>query len=77
LFGKIIDGLSHDGDLELACVRAHANADGSLSEQINKKTGFMTSAADLTWNYASMLTALQARDALAGARISAAAVKTK
>jgi len=68
LFGKLIDGLAHDGDLELACVRAHASPDGSLSEQINKTTGYMTSAADLTWNYAGMLTALQARDALEAQR---------
>jgi glucoamylase len=68
LFGKLIDALAADGDLELACVRAHANPDGSLSEQIDKNSGYMTSAADLTWNYASFLTALQARDALAAAR---------
>lgn len=34
----------------------HANADGSLSEQIDKDTGFMQSAYDLTWNYAAILT---------------------
>lgn len=34
----------------------HANADGSLNEQIDKDTGYMQSARDLTWNYAAILT---------------------
>lgn len=37
-------------------VRYHANADGSLSEQMDKNTGYMTSARDLSWNYAALLT---------------------
>jgi glucoamylase len=36
-------------------VRYHANKDGSLSEQMDRYTGYMTSASDLTWNYASLL----------------------
>jgi|GEM_PF-325945 len=70
LFDKVIKGLASDGDLELACIKKHANADGSLSEQMDKDSGYMASARDLTWNYASMLTALQARDALASARLA-------
>ena len=68
MFGKLIAALAADGDLELDCVRAHAYPDGSLSEQMDKNSGYMTSANDLTWNYAAMLTAIQARDALAAAR---------
>ncbi len=64
LFSKIIAGLKAGGDDYLGVVRAHANPDGSLSEQIDKNSGTMTSARDLTWNYASLLTAAQARDAL-------------
>jgi len=45
-------------------VKTHANPDGSLSEQIDRYTGFMTSAGDLTWNYASVLTAAEARQKL-------------
>ncbi len=41
-------------------VRYHANSDGSLNEQINKNTGYMTSVSDLTWNYAALITARQA-----------------
>lgn len=41
-------------------VHYHAYKDGSLSEQMDKNTGFMTSAEDLTWNYAAMLSARDA-----------------
>ena len=37
-------------------VRYHAYKDGSMDEQIDRNTGFMTSARDLTWNYAALLT---------------------
>ncbi|MFI5346958.1 MAG: glycoside hydrolase family 15 protein [Elusimicrobiota bacterium] len=67
LFAEVMDGLRHDGDTYLSEVRAHANPDGSLSEQIDKNSGVMMSAKDLTWNYASVLSALQARDALGAA----------
>jgi glucoamylase len=67
LFAKLVDGFKRDGDSFMAEVRAHAESDGSLSEQIDKNSGAMISAKDLTWNYASVLSALQARDALAAA----------
>jgi hypothetical protein len=31
---------------------------------MDRDSGYMTSARDLTWNYASLLSALEARDAL-------------
>lgn len=43
-------------------VQLHANSDGSLSEQINRFNGYMVSAVDLTWNYASVLTTAWARE---------------
>lgn len=52
------------GDTFVERVRRHAYPDGSLSEQIRKDNGFMTSATDLTWNYAAVLSALAARQAL-------------
>jgi len=67
LFDALIAGFNTQGDSFFAEVRAHANPDGSLSEQIDKDSGVMTSAKDLTWNYASVLSALQARDALTSA----------
>lgn len=42
-------------------VRFHANPDGTLSEQMNRHTGFMMSAHDLTWNYSALLDALRFR----------------
>ena len=42
-------------------VQLHANPDGSLSEQIDRHSGYMSSARDLTWNYAALLTAAWAR----------------
>lgn len=50
------------GDAFVARVQVHANPDGSLSEQISKKNGYMTSAVDLTWNYAAVFTTLWARE---------------
>ena len=37
-------------------VKYHTAADGSLSEQFNRNTGFETSYGDLSWSYASLLT---------------------
>lgn len=37
-------------------VKYHAYPDGSLDEQMNRYTGYMTSARDLTWNYAAIIT---------------------
>lgn len=67
-FAAVIGALAKAGDGFLDCVRRHANADGSLSEQIDKDSGYMMSARDLTWNYASVLSALAARDALSARR---------
>lgn len=40
----------------------HANPDQSLSEQIYRESGYMTSAVDLTWNYAALLSAMDAQE---------------
>lgn len=50
------------GDEFVQRVQYHANPDGSLSEQINRHNGYMVSARDLTWSYASFLTAVWARE---------------
>lgn len=49
------------GDQFFMRVKFHANPDGSLSEQISRYNGYMTSAYDLTWNYAAILTTHWAR----------------
>ena len=56
-FSDILSVLRNAGDAELRRIKYHTAADGSLSEQMNRDTGFEMSAADLTWNYASILTA--------------------
>lgn len=50
-------------DQFVARVKYHAYPDGSLDEQMNRDTGYMTSARDLTWNYAALLTTRQAATA--------------
>jgi glucoamylase len=45
----------------VARVQYHSNADGSLNEQFDRNTGFMTSVQDLTWSYASVLTTFFSR----------------
>jgi glucoamylase len=62
-FQGILTALRMAGDRQLRRVQYHAFADGSLSEQMNRRTGFMQGARDLTWNYASVLTALAERSA--------------
>ncbi|MCB0351098.1 MAG: glycoside hydrolase family 15 protein [Bdellovibrionales bacterium] len=39
----------------------HAHRKGHMSEQMDKQSGYMLSAEDLTWSYAAFLTALEAR----------------
>ena len=57
----ILSALLADGDAYLRRVRHQTEADGQLSEQINRTTGKMSSARDLTWSYAAFLTALDSR----------------
>jgi glucoamylase len=43
-------------------VKAHANPDHSLSEQMDRESGYMVGARDLTWSHASVLKAEWARE---------------
>lgn len=56
-FGPILAAVHDTGESFLRRIKFHTPADGSLWEQMNRDTGFMTSAPDLTWSYASFLTA--------------------
>lgn len=60
-FKTLIDAMKREGDQYLLCVRAHENPDGALYEQIQRQSGFMVSAPDLTWSYVSLLRAAFAR----------------
>lgn len=48
-------------DSFLDVVRIHSGDDGSLSEQFNRHNGFMQGAPNLTWSYAAVWLAIQAR----------------
>ena len=49
-------------------VKYYTPADGHLAEEFNRDTGVAQGAADLTWSYASVLTAAFARAEERGAR---------
>lgn len=63
-FQLILQKLNETGDGFLKRLRLHTPADGSFAEQINRDTGFMQGAPDLTWSYASFLTAMLGRGSL-------------
>lgn len=50
------------GDRYVERVRRHVDQNGSMAEQMWRDNGYMMSAADLTWSYASWLTAAWARE---------------
>lgn len=54
------------GDEFMKRVQYHANPDGSLSEQIDRNTGHMTSARDLTWSHSEVIVAIWGRRAVVG-----------
>ncbi len=62
LFKILLEKLKNHGDTFLSRVQFHSLPDGSLSEQINRESGEMLSAENLTWNYAAFLTTVWARD---------------
>lgn len=66
LFHSIVERLGVVGDQFLSVVRSHVDAEGSMSEQFDKETGFMTGARDLTWSYGAFLQAVRARKNMMG-----------
>jgi glucoamylase len=56
-----IERLVAVGDQFLGVVKAHVDAEGAMSEQFDRKTGFMRGARDLTWSYGAFLKAVRAR----------------
>jgi len=61
-YSLVIKGLFEEADGYLARVLFHRNADGSLSEQMNRENGYMQGAPNLTWSHASIITAKLRRD---------------
>jgi glucoamylase len=65
-YRQAINGLNGWGDAFMRTVRYYTPDDGSLAEEFNRNTGVPQGAADLTWSYASILTAAFARAELRG-----------
>jgi len=61
-YQEIMAKLFEKADAFMARSRMHTPTDGSMSEQFGRSNGFMLSARDLTWSYASFLTAKWARE---------------
>lgn len=55
---QLLSGLSNKGDAFLAIVRKYAGSQGELAEQFDRDAGVPVSAYDLTWSYASFLSAI-------------------
>ncbi|KAH8178017.1 glycosyl hydrolases family 15 domain-containing protein [Sarocladium implicatum] len=60
-FNSIIEAVSAYADGFVDVVATYAQQDGSLDEQFSKSNGQPLSATDLTWSYASFLTAVARR----------------
>ena len=64
MFGKIFSALVEAADSYLLRSKLHTANDGSMAEQIGRYNGFELSARDLTWSYASFISAVMARESL-------------
>ncbi|KAI9260787.1 Six-hairpin glycosidase-like protein [Sporodiniella umbellata] len=63
LMQEIMLNVSLVADKFLYTVKYHQQANGSISEQFNRNTGYMQGARDLTWSHAAIISAAEARDA--------------
>lgn len=61
---RLILSLQTRGNDFLETVRHYIGSQGEMSEQFDRQAGVPVSAPDLTWSYASFLSALHARDTL-------------
>ncbi|KAF1919546.1 Six-hairpin glycosidase-like protein [Ampelomyces quisqualis] len=66
IYNSVIEKLKTIGDGFLEVVKTHVDAEGSMSEQFDRVTGFMRGARDLTWSYGAFLGALRARKMVRG-----------
>ncbi|ORY16702.1 Six-hairpin glycosidase-like protein [Clohesyomyces aquaticus] len=61
MFHSVLERLKSTGDEFMEVVKTHTDAQGSLSEQFDRVTGYERGARDLTWSYGAFLQALRAR----------------
>ncbi|KAL6710044.1 Glucoamylase, intracellular sporulation-specific [Coniothyrium glycines] len=62
LFYSVIERLANAGDEFLEVVKTHVDAEGHMSEQFDRVTGYMRGAVDLTWSYGAFLSAVRQRE---------------
>lgn len=75
LGGKVTaDSLLGAGDAILLFMKKYLTNGMHMNEQIDRSTGALKSAKDLTWNYANVLKAMKERSAAADAMLSASFV---
>ncbi|KAJ3323193.1 glycoside hydrolase 15 protein [Gonapodya sp. JEL0774] len=60
-FDAIVGGLVSLGDTYVRRVKHHVSADNHINEQFNRDTGLAQGVVDLTWSYAALTTANNAR----------------
>jgi glucoamylase len=63
-FEAILSLLTEKGDQFFGRTQLYSDPSGNMSEEIDRTTGTMTGAQNLTWSHASMLTAYFARQSL-------------
>lgn len=65
-YSNLVASLEGWADAFVRRIKYHTPAGGHLPEEFNRDTGVPQGAADLTWSYASLLTAAFARAELTG-----------
>ncbi|KAI8331494.1 Six-hairpin glycosidase-like protein [Chlamydoabsidia padenii] len=60
-FDDLLHTLAFEADRFLITIQHHQQDNGALSEQFNRLTGYQQGALDLTWSYASFISALRIR----------------
>lgn len=75
-FTTLTTGVQNFADGFLAVVQKYTPSNGGLAEQFSRSNGAVTSAVDLTWSYAALLTANTARNGLSGPSWGAAGLTT-
>ncbi|KAG0176201.1 hypothetical protein DFQ28_007757 [Apophysomyces sp. BC1034] len=63
-FNSLAQNIALAADRFLSTVHLHRDSNGSLSEEFDRNTGYMTGARDLTWSHAALITAVQARSGI-------------
>jgi glucoamylase len=61
LFHSILEHLHAAADQFLEIVKTHVDAEGRMSEQFDRVTGYLRGAEDLTWSYGAFLQAVRSR----------------